>query len=50
MHALRPSTIPAALAALALSLLLTPALAQRQQVTALCSTDQSWCELAAKEF
>jgi iron(III) transport system substrate-binding protein len=23
---------------------------QRQQVTALCSTDQSWCELAAKEF
>ena len=27
-----------------------PAHAQRQQVTALCSTDQSWCELAAKEF
>ena len=25
-------------------------LAQGQQVTALCSTDQSWCELAAKEF
>src|SRR5450759_3323454 len=27
----------------------TPAAAQ-QQVTAICSTDQSWCELAAKEF
>ena len=26
------------------------ALAQGQHVTALCSTDQSWCELAAKEF
>jgi iron(III) transport system substrate-binding protein len=26
------------------------ALAQGQQVTALCSTDQGWCELAAKEF
>ena len=26
------------------------ALAPGQQVTALCSTDQSWCELAAKEF
>src|SRR6476469_5164332 len=38
------------LAALALAISLTPALAQRQQVTALCSTDQSWCELAAKEF
>ena len=50
MDAPRPSTIPAALAALALALALTPALAQRQQVTALCSTDQSWCELAAKEF
>ena len=25
-------------------------LAQGQQVTALCSTDQAWCELAAKEF
>ena len=24
--------------------------AQGQQVTALCSTDQGWCELAAKEF
>jgi len=24
--------------------------AQGQQLTALCSTDQSWCELAAKEF
>jgi iron(III) transport system substrate-binding protein len=26
------------------------ALAHGQQVTALCSTDQGWCELAAKEF
>ncbi len=26
------------------------ALAQGQQVTAMCSTDQSWCELAAKEY
>ena len=26
------------------------ALAQGQQLTALCSTDQGWCELAAKEF
>ena len=26
------------------------AFAQAQQVTALCSTDQGWCELAAKEF
>jgi iron(III) transport system substrate-binding protein len=26
------------------------ALVQGQQVTALCSTDQGWCELAAKEF
>ena len=50
MHALRHLSIPAALAAIALSLSLTAALAQRQQVTALCSTDQSWCELAAKEF
>lgn len=24
--------------------------AQAQQITALCSTDQGWCELAAKEF
>ena len=24
--------------------------AQAQQVTVLCSTDQGWCELAAKEF
>jgi len=38
------------LAALAVALASTPVLAQRQQVTALCSTDQSWCELAAKEF
>ena len=28
----------------------SPALAQGQQLTAICSTDQSWCELAAKEF
>ena len=28
----------------------TVALAQTQQLTALCSTDQTWCELAAKEF
>lgn len=27
-----------------------PALAQQQTVTALCSTDAPWCELAAKEF
>ena len=27
-----------------------PAPAQGQQLTALCSTDQGWCELAAKEF
>ena len=26
------------------------AAAQGQQLTALCSTDQGWCELAAKEF
>ena len=26
------------------------AFAQGQQLTALCSTDQGWCELAAKEF
>ena len=26
------------------------ALAQGQQVVAMCSTDQSWCELAAKDF
>ena len=27
-----------------------PALAQSEQLTAICSTDQGWCELAAKEF
>ena len=27
-----------------------PAWGQAQQLTALCSTDQAWCELAAKEF
>ncbi len=37
-------------AAAASTLLAASALAQAQQVTALCSTDQSWCELAAKEF
>ena len=38
-------------AALGLSLCLPAcAWAQGQQVTAICSTDQSWCELAAKEF
>ena len=26
------------------------ALAQNQQVVAICATDQGWCELAAKEF
>ena len=26
------------------------AAAQGQQLTAICSTDQSWCELAAKEY
>jgi iron(III) transport system substrate-binding protein len=31
------------------ALIAVPAAAQ-QQVTALCSTDQAWCELAAKEF
>jgi len=31
-------------------LLAGAALAQSQQVTALCSTDQVWCEEAAKEF
>src|ERR1700759_901364 len=41
---------PNLLAAIVVALAFTPALAQRQQVTALCSTDQSWCELAAKEF
>jgi iron(III) transport system substrate-binding protein len=50
MHLLRRLHIPAALVALCVSLWFTPVLAQRQQVTALCSTDQSWCELAAKEF
>src|SRR5438270_12465919 len=39
-----------ALAAVVFSISLAPAIAQRQQVTALCSTDQSWCELAAKDF
>ncbi len=36
------------IAALALGAVAT--LAHGQQVTALCSTDQGWCELAAKEF
>ncbi len=40
-----------ALAALAFGLTLAgSATAQGQQLTALCSTDQGWCELAAKEF
>jgi iron(III) transport system substrate-binding protein len=34
----------------ACGLVASSALAQGQQVTALCSTDQGWCELAAKEF
>ncbi len=32
------------------SCLATGASAQGQQVVAICSTDQSWCELAAREF
>src|SRR6476620_12676912 len=47
MHALRPVRI---FVTAAIAMALSPALAQRQQVTAICSTDQSWCELAAKEF
>ena len=40
-----------AAAALCLASVFTQAaFAQGQQVTALCSTDQGWCELAAKEF
>ena len=41
-------TIRQTIAALALGAV--GALAHGQQVTALCSTDQGWCELAAKEF
>ena len=41
-------TILHTIAALALGA--TTALVHGQQVTALCSTDQGWCELAAKEF
>jgi iron(III) transport system substrate-binding protein len=41
-------TIRHTIAALALGAI--TALAHGQQVTALCSTDQGWCELAAKEF
>ena len=37
-------------AAAAVLMMTTPAHAQGQQVTALCSTDQGWCELAAKEY
>jgi iron(III) transport system substrate-binding protein len=37
-------------AAAALIAVTTPAHAQGQHVTALCSTDQSWCELAAREY
>ena len=44
----RTSMIHLASAVLAL-LAAAPAAAQ-QQLTAICSTDQSWCELAAKEF
>ena len=33
-----------------LAMTLSSALAQPAAVTALCSTDQSWCELAAQEF
>ena len=44
----RTSLIHLASAVLAL-LAAAPAAAQ-QQLTAICSTDQSWCELAAKEF
>ena len=41
-------TIRHTIAAIALGAI--TALAHGQQVTALCSTDQGWCELAAKEF
>ena len=48
MNPLSPSQ---RLAALALCIgLADGAAAQGQQLTAICSTDQSWCELAAKEF
>jgi iron(III) transport system substrate-binding protein len=40
----------AAVAAALSAASVTGALAQGQQVNALCSTDQGWCELAAKEF
>ncbi len=38
------------LAAFALTSWVVPAQAQAQQVNVLCSTDQAWCELAAKEY
>lgn len=38
------------LGALALALAAGQAVAQGRQVTALCSTDQAWCDLAAKEY
>jgi iron(III) transport system substrate-binding protein len=37
-------------AALAAALTVAGVAAQGQQVTAICSTDQGWCELAAREF
>ncbi len=40
----------AALASVLAALATGMAIAQPQQLTALCSTDQGWCELAAKEF
>ncbi len=45
----RASLFSCAAAAWLGALAATPAAAQ-PQVTALCSTDQAWCELAAKEF
>jgi iron(III) transport system substrate-binding protein len=48
MNPLSPGRL---LAALTLCLgLADGAAAQGQQLTAICSTDQSWCELAAKEY
>ena len=44
MHGLRHSWVVSAL------LLSSLALAQSDSVNAICSTDQSWCEMAATEF
>ena len=43
--------MPILVLALVLAFVLAPpASAQNKQVTAICSTDQGWCDLAAKEF